>query len=131
MLGAELGTLNVTQDNLADLQAFARDHFDPPHVVPDNAATDPHRDFKIITRDGIWVGYYEVCRVPVVYPAFSRRVRSRDIWEVMMRLVGWSTHTYGDGFVGTPLQRVTFPEHLFRKLGFFRTGNELYKVIPK
>lgn len=131
MLWNELGYEEVTPENFAKLQEFARTEFDPPHVIEDDALTNKNRSLLIVTRDGQWIGYREIIMTPVVYPAFSRHCKPRDIWELMLKLSGWAFENYREGFVGVPTNTKNFPQHIMRKLGFYRTGNELYKLINK
>jgi hypothetical protein len=73
----------------------------------------------------------EVVMTPMCYPAFSKRCKPRDIWEVMLKFVGWSMWQFREGFVGVNMKLSQFNEDVMRKLGFIRTGHEIYRVKGK
>ncbi len=129
MIGNELRFEDVGQERLEEIQEFARTHFDPPHFIPDDFFKHKFRKIRLFTRGGVPIGYCEISLEPQVYPCFSKRTRPRDVWEVMSHYRSWCFEQYGGGSVGVPRDTINFPEHIMSKLGFYRSGNEIYIPI--
>lgn len=129
MRGNKLRWIDLGKENLAEVQAFARDHFATPHHIPDDFFDRKFRKIRVFLRDGIMVGYCEVSLEPMVYPAFSKRAEPQDVMEVSCHMRSWCVESYGGGGVGVPRDTVTFAEHTMAKLGYQRTGNEIYLAL--
>lgn len=76
-----------------------------------------------------WVGYCQIVNLPVVFTAWHpQSAKPRDTLEVYKLIRGWAKIQHGGGFTTVPLDTETFTPKVMKKLGFNKTGMELYEL---
>ena len=113
----------VTPEQIEKLKAFALE-FD--HRI--TTLKYPYVAFKVA---GQWIGYAQLVDDPIVFPAFHPgKATKRMVIEVMRNFVGQAKlrQPTQNGFVGVPLNTLTFVPHIMSKMGFEDTNNKLYIV---
>lgn len=94
------------------------------------AALDKH-PHCFIKRHGMVVGYAQMYMGPTVFSSWHTNpniCHPRDVMEGMKAFAGWGKLQHGGGFVGVPTDTKSFLPHVMNKLGFLRSGIELYEI---
>lgn len=84
----------------------------------------------VITKIGDrWLGYHQIIKECIMFNAFNPKTCSpREVVEAMKALAAWARLQHGGGFTAAPMDSKTFTPEVMQRLGFRRTGMELWEL---